>query len=120
MSNTEYGLLIDYKYCSGCHACEVACKHYLGLPDGLWGITLFEKGPWSLDAVSDEKGKYEWEYVPVPTGLCNLCATRTVEGKKPMCVKSCLTFCMDYGPIEELSKKMLGMGNKVALYKPVA
>ncbi len=21
----EYGLLIDYEYCTGCHACEVAC-----------------------------------------------------------------------------------------------
>ena len=26
MKNGEYGLLIDYEYCSGCHACETACK----------------------------------------------------------------------------------------------
>ncbi|MFC1640021.1 4Fe-4S binding protein [Gemmatimonadota bacterium] len=25
MNNPEYGLLIDYEYCTGCHACEVAC-----------------------------------------------------------------------------------------------
>ena len=22
----EYGLLIDYEFCTGCHTCEVACK----------------------------------------------------------------------------------------------
>ena len=38
MTRGEYGLLIDYEYCSGCHACEVACKKRLGLPEGEFGI----------------------------------------------------------------------------------
>ena len=25
-------LMIDYGFCTGCHACEVACKKHLGLP----------------------------------------------------------------------------------------
>ena len=34
------GLLIDYKYCTGCHSCEVACKNHLGLKTGKWGIRI--------------------------------------------------------------------------------
>ena len=33
MSN-NYGLFINYEYCTGCHTCEVACKKALGLPEG--------------------------------------------------------------------------------------
>lgn len=119
MSNTEYGLLIDYKYCSGCHACEVACKQYLGIEDGPSGIVLFEKGPWKVAGQPTAKSDYEWEYVPVPTGLCNLCEDRVEAGKKPMCVKHCLTFCMEYGPVTELAEKMLEKGSKVSLFKPL-
>jgi hypothetical protein len=36
-----------------------------------------------------------------------------------MCVKHCLTFCMEYGPITELAEKMLEKGAKVSLYKPL-
>ncbi len=35
-NNTRYGLLIDYEFCTGCHACEVACKMELSLPNGQW------------------------------------------------------------------------------------
>ena len=23
---SKYALIIDYKYCTGCHSCEMACK----------------------------------------------------------------------------------------------
>ena len=116
MSNTDYGLLVDYKYCSGCHACEVACKQEHNFPVGKWRIKVYEKGPWKID---DAKDEWDWDNVPIPTALCDLCADRTAEGKKPTCVKHCLSFCMGYGPIDELAKKMAEKGNKVALFKPL-
>ena len=33
-------ILTNTEYCTGCHACEVACKHELGLAEGEWGIKL--------------------------------------------------------------------------------
>jgi Fe-S-cluster-containing dehydrogenase component len=103
MSNKEvrFGLLIDYDMCSGCHSCEVACKKELNLPVGQWGIKLAEDGPRKLP-----NGRWEWKYVPIPTELCNLCAERVKMGKKPACVHHCQAFVMDYGPVEELVKKM--------------
>ena len=43
------GILIDYEYCSNCHTCEVACKMELGIPEGKWGIRVFEVGPWNIE-----------------------------------------------------------------------
>ncbi len=71
------GLLINYQYCTGCHSCEVACKNVLKLPRGQWGIKLLENGPWEVTP-----GKFEWDYIPTPTQLCDLCADRVAEGKK--------------------------------------
>ena len=33
-------ILIDYKYCTGCHTCEIACQKHLGLEPDKWGIKL--------------------------------------------------------------------------------
>ena len=30
----KYGLLIDYEFCVGCHACEIACKQEHNRPRG--------------------------------------------------------------------------------------
>ena len=38
--------------------------------------------------------------------LCDLCADRVEKGKLPTCVKHCQAGCMQYGSVEELSKKM--------------
>lgn len=35
----EYGLLVQYEFCTGCHTCEIACKKHHDLPEGQWGIT---------------------------------------------------------------------------------
>ena len=35
-------LMIDYEFCTGCHACEVACKKHLGLPAGQHGIRVLQ------------------------------------------------------------------------------
>ena len=107
------GLMIDYEYCTGCHSCEVACKNELKLPVGKWGIKLAEIGPWQV--VDDH---YEWNYIPVPTELCNMCEERVGKGNVPSCVLHCLAKCIEFGPLEELAKKMEAKGKKVMMYLP--
>lgn len=34
---TAYGIMVDYEYCTGCHACEVACKQEYKRPAGKKG-----------------------------------------------------------------------------------
>lgn len=103
----EYGLLIDYKWCTGCHTCEIACqqeKHMEPLKvgeQGERGILPYEIGPYNLG-----NDRYQYEFVPVPTAHCDLCADRVSAGKLPSCVKHCQAGCMYYGTIEELAKKM--------------
>ena len=69
----EYGLLIDYEYCSGCQSCEVTCKEEHNYPVGKWGIKVLEEGPWEIE---DGSGVFNYNYIPVPTDLCDLCAER--------------------------------------------
>ena len=40
----KYGLYIDYDWCSGCHACELACKQENDLKTDQWGIRVIERG----------------------------------------------------------------------------
>ncbi len=103
-------ILVDVHYCTGCHSCEVACKERLGLGVGKWGIKLLEDGPWQAS-----EDKWELNYVPYLTSLCDMCADRVEEGKLPTCVHHCLGKCMHFGTVEELSKKMETMGDKAIL-----
>lgn len=94
----QYGLLIDYEFCTGCHTCEMACKTELGLPEGKWGIQLTQIGPYEI-----EEDKWEYTFIPVVTELCDLCKDRVAAGKYPSCVHHCQAQVMEYGPIEELA-----------------
>lgn len=105
------GLLIDYDYCTGCHTCEVACQQEHDYPPGKVGITVTE---YILETLGEKPSIY---YLPFPTDLCDLCAGRTKEGKKPACVKHCQAACMKYGPIEDLVKEMENQP-KMVLYSP--
>lgn len=93
------GLLIDYEYCTGCHTCEVACKQEHNYPAGKWGIKVNE-------IILEDFRKVDINYLPFPTGLCNLCAERTAQGELPACVKHCQAACMTYGEVGELVKEM--------------
>lgn len=75
---SQHGLLIDYEFCTGCHACEVACKVEKDLKEGEFGIKLAEIGPWKLDGDT-----WEWDYLPMPTQRCDLCQDRIDAGKVP-------------------------------------
>ena len=98
---SSYGLLIDYEFCTGCHTCEVSCKMEHDIPEGKWGIKQYQIGPWEI-----ANDKWQLRYVPVPTDLCDLCADRVKEGKKPSCVHNCFTGVMKYGTIAELAQEL--------------
>ena len=93
------GLLIDYEYCTGCRACEVACKQEYNHPPGVGGMKVME----ILQQLPKEK--MYLSYVPFPTEMCILCAPRMKLGKPPACVKHCMADCIRYGAVEELSKE---------------
>ena len=93
------GLLIDYELCTGCHTCEVACKVEHGIPTGQWGIHVLDDGLWPIDEKNNE---WNWNHVPVPTDLCDLCADRVAKNREPSCVHHCLAQVMRFGPIDEL------------------
>ena len=89
---TQYGLLIDYEYCTGCQSCEVACKEEHNFPVGKWGIRVLDEG--------------HWNKIPVPTDLCDLCAERLANNREPVCVHNCLGACMKFGTIEEMAAEL--------------
>lgn len=97
----EYGLLIDYEYCTGCHVCEVACKQEHNLPVGRYGIKVIEM---MMEMPTHPHG-ISLEYIPYPTELCNLCVHRTSKYRLPACVMHCPADCMRFGRIEDLAKE---------------
>ena len=108
----QNGLLINYQFCTGCHSCEVACQMEHKFPVNQWGIKLAEIGPWQIS-----EDKWEYEFVPIPTDQCDLCADLVAKGKKPTCVQHCQSLVMEYGLISELAKKMEGKP-KMVLFAP--
>ena len=105
-------LVIDYKYCTGCHACEITCQNEHELKDGEWGIKLTEHGPKKLN------GKWFWDYVPVPSKICDLCADRRAAGGVAPCTIHCLGQCMQIVAIEDLPATLAEMGEEVAVFIP--
>lgn len=109
---TDHALLIDYRYCTGCHACEVACRKEKGFADGEYGIRVTEQGPIKL------KGEWMYDFVPIPSSLCDLCESRIEEGRKPACVHHCLAACMSAVPLQEVSGAMAASGRKTVCFIP--
>lgn len=103
-------MLIDYEYCTGCHSCEMACKAERGLPEGRFGIKLTQIGPWEIGGK-----KWQYDYIPAPTDICNLCSTRVKGGKMPSCVQHCQSHVIEIGSFEEMSKLAAGK-RKAVLY----
>ncbi len=93
----RYGLLIQYDWCTGCHACEVACKQEHNFFEGMVGIKVDE-------VVSTSPDKVFVDFMPYTTRFCDLCADRTKHGEQPACVKHCQATCIAYGTIAELAK----------------
>lgn len=115
--DSTYGLLIDYEYCTGCQSCEVACKEEHNYPVGKWGIRVHDDGPWEI-----QEHMVNWNKIPVPTDLCDLCADRTASDREPSCVHHCLANVMRYGTIAELAPMMVAKSKQVLFvpqFKPI-
>ena len=68
-------LYVDYEWCSGCHACELACKQEHDLKTDEWGIRVIER-------MYRGKEKVVIEYVPIPTEYCDFCLNRVRQGQE--------------------------------------
>ena len=108
-------LLIDYQFCTGCHSCEVACRNEHEIPHGKWGIKLAEDGPWQLP-----DGRWHWDYVPIPTEICDLCAQRVERGDEPSCVQHCQAKVMRYGTLEEMAKLASDSPDRMVIFAPLS
>ena len=119
MMAKQYGLLIDYQFCTGCQACEVACKEEHDFPVGKWGIRVYNDGPWQKDDSKDSGNCFNWNIIPVPTDLCDGCADRVARGRKPTCVHHCEADVMRFGPIEELAAELAAKPKQVLWSLPL-
>ena len=107
------GLLVEYDYCTGCHACEVACKQEHNYSAGMCGIRVDE-----VVTVGTDKNDVNVSFMPITTRFCDLCVERTKGGEVPACVKHCQAICLHYGPVTELSKA-IGKTAKTAIFAPL-
>ncbi|MEE8723103.1 MAG: 4Fe-4S dicluster domain-containing protein [Eggerthellaceae bacterium] len=106
-------LFLNYKYCSGCHSCELACRNEIGLGLGEWGIKVHEDGP-----RKNKDGSIHWNYYAIPTELCTMCKDRVATGEKPACVQTCLGSALHYGTVEECAKMLEEAGGTGLIMMP--
>ena len=99
----DYAILADVNWCTGCEACILACQQELGYDETKSGVEIEKIGPVVLDAA---KKLYQYDFIPRFTEYCDLCAERTGKGKQPSCVQHCQAQCLEWGPADELAKKV--------------
>lgn len=110
---SQNALFLDLEFCTGCHSCELACRNELELGLDDWGIKVLEDKP-----RQHADGVWHWDYIAYPTELCDLCESRTAEGKLPSCVQVCQAKVLEIGTIEECAKKLAEKGKKAAIFIP--
>ena len=105
-------LFIEYDYCTGCHACEVACKQEHNYSEGRCGIKVEE-----VVTVGVDEGDINVSFVPYTTRFCDLCVRRVGAGDEPACVKHCQARCMAFGDVAKMAK-LMEKTPKSSLYAP--
>ncbi len=109
----DYAMLIDYGLCTGCKSCEISCRNENGIPVDEWGIKVNELGPDELGGV------WEWDYLPAPSRLCDLCADTLGQGGTAPCVLHCLAHVLEIIPVKEVSNRLVELDKeKVVCYIP--
>lgn len=99
---SDNGILVDYEYCFGCYACEVACQNEHNFPMDQFGVKVHQVGPWEIS-----EDTWQDRYYPAFTDQCDLCTERVIAGKKPTCVKHCEAACLKYGKVEDLVGELM-------------
>ena len=88
----------------------MACNQEYRRPEGAVGIQITE----TVQMLPS--GKPYLSFIPFPTELCSLCASRTSQGLEPACVKHCMARCIKHGVLEDLAKEMTK--GRIALWSP--
>lgn len=93
---TEYGLLVKLNRCTGCMACEAACKVVNNLPPGVSWLHVIRNRPEEVD------GRLVMDHIPMPRSLqkCKECLHR--EGSTPLCAKVCMGNALMVDRVEKL------------------
>lgn len=93
----SYGVLVDLDRCTGCLACEAACKVVHDLPPGVSYLKVIRNKPEEVD------GKLVMDHIPMPVALekCKGCVERE---QIPLCAKVCMTKAMVVGELEKVEK----------------
>ncbi len=112
----QYGLLVDYKYFSGNHSAEIACKEEMGLSVDQWGIKEVQVGPFKVGEGNDGDD-WEWFYIPVPTSLFSKMWADGGNGGTPLAVQVEESGSLTYGPIDELAQKLVDWPRPAVLFK---
>ena len=98
---SEYGMLIDYEYCTGCRTCEVACKQeYKRAAGKLGGVEVSEY------IHTLQNGKLYITNIPHFTKACVFCAGRVKQGLEPACAKHCMAQVLTFGKIDALKEQI--------------
>lgn len=106
-----YGILVDYEFCTGCRACEVACCQEYDHTGDVRGVKVFE----IIESLPN--GEYYLVYLPFFTEVCSLCLRRVRKGLEPSCVKHCMARCLEFGEVERLAEKMKEK-RRMAIFRP--
>lgn len=108
----QKAMIIDYKYCTGCHACEVSCRNEHGFPLDQCGIKVPDSRP-------ERAGeRWAWYYIPTPTDLCDFCEGRAAMGQDAACVHHCLAQCMEIVDVAEASARLASLGRGAVCFVP--
>ncbi len=107
---SEYGMLIDYEYCTGCRTCEVACKQEYNRPAGKLGGVEVQEYIHTL-----QSGRLYITNIPHFTKACVFCAGRVKQGLEPARAKHCMAQVLTFGRIDDL-KEQIPLKRKALLW----
>ena len=105
---TRYALLCDYRYFSGNHAAEIACKEEFELPLNQYGIKEVQVGPFFKGGDPSCGENWEWFYIPCPTTIFTKYYGPEGEkaGQRPLACQVEESGTLYYGTLDEMIEKM--------------
>jgi len=104
------GLIVDLERCTGCFACEVACKQEHDLPEGEKWIHVETLGPYEVN------GELAMDFVPLATDECDFCKDRVTTGRRPFCAEICPTQALGLHDEEQILR-LLRTGPRIQICK---